>query len=86
MSTETLHNPRARTCAEVGVFPVDELRDDIRCPRCDELHVLMHLDPDVREVLTREPWCAYCLAGDKPQLSQAEYDAGRISPSSGRES
>ena len=58
------HDARARTCILVGV-PREHLRDGIRCPACDELHTLMHLDPDVHEVLSREPWCAACTAGDK---------------------
>lgn len=61
------HDARARYCIQVGV-PREALRDDIRCPACDELHALMHLDPDVAEILTRRSWCAACVAGDKPQL------------------
>ena len=65
------HNPVARYCIEIVGIPVGELRDDIQCPACDELHGLMHLDPDVREVLIREPWCAACVAGNKPQLTSS---------------
>ena len=61
------HDPRGRTCIVIAGIPTSELRDDIRCPACDELHRLMHLDPDVVEVLTREPWCESCRPGDKPE-------------------
>lgn len=57
------HDARARYCIEVGV-PREHLRDDIRCEACDELHTLMHLDPTVTEILTREPWCTACQAAD----------------------
>jgi hypothetical protein len=60
------HDARVRTCIVIAGIPVSELRDDIRCPACDELHRLQHLDPDVDEVLIREPWCDACDAGDKP--------------------
>ena len=63
-----LHNPVVRSCVELVDIPRSELRDDIRCPACDSNHRLMHLDPDVREILTREPWCESCLAGDKPEV------------------
>jgi hypothetical protein len=66
MSEQKSHDARVRTCIQVGV-PREHLRDDIRCPACDEMHGLMHLDPDVTEVLTRESWCAACVAGDKAQ-------------------
>lgn len=61
------HDARVRYCIQVGV-PVEHLRDDIRCPACDDLHRLMHLDPDVTEILTREPWCQSCAAGNKKQI------------------
>lgn len=61
------HDARARYCIEVGV-PREHLRDDIRCEACDELHTLMHLDPTVTEILTRELWCTACEAGDKRPL------------------
>ena len=62
------HDPRVRTCIIITNPPLPRflLRDDIRCPACDDLHRLMHLDPDVTEVLSREPWCESCIAGDKP--------------------
>ena len=61
------HDARVRTCIVIAYgMPRSELRDDIRCPACDELHRLMHLDPGVIEVLEREPWCEACQAGDKP--------------------
>jgi len=63
---EMAHDARVRSCIVIAGIPASELRDDIRCPACDELHRLMHLDPDVLEVLTREPWCEACAAGDKP--------------------
>jgi hypothetical protein len=63
----TEHNPEAPGCIEL--VPGVDWRIGVRCPACDELHTLMHLDPDVTEVLTREPWCAYCLAGDKKPIS-----------------
>lgn len=63
------HDARVRYCIQVGV-PREQLRDDIRCAACDELHSLLHLDPDVLEVLTREPWCESCKNGDKPFLNQ----------------
>lgn len=66
MNTE--HDPRVRTCIVVAGIPVSELRDDIRCPACDEGHRLLHLDPDVREVMSREEWCESCRAGDKPMV------------------
>lgn len=62
----TEHDARARYCIQIGV-PVEHLRDDIRCPACDEMHMLMHLDPDV-EILTPEPWCDACAAlGEKSE-------------------
>lgn len=66
------HDARARYCIEVGV-PREHLRDDIRCEACDELHTLMHLDPTVTEILTREPWCTACQAGDKRPLRLDPY-------------
>lgn len=60
------HDARVRKCIVLSDIPVSELRDDIRCPACDELHRLMHLDPDVTEILSCEPWCDSCQAGDKP--------------------
>ena len=60
------HDARARYCIEVGV-PREHLRDDIRCEACDKLHTLMHLDPTVTEILTREPWCTACQAADSVQ-------------------
>lgn len=63
------HDPTARYCIEIVGIPVSELRDDNRCHACDEMHSLRHLDPDVREVLIREPWCPSCAAGDKSQLN-----------------
>ncbi len=60
------HDARARYCIQVGV-PREHLRDDIRCEACDELHTLMHLDPTVTEILTREPWCTACQAADSAQ-------------------
>ena len=63
------HDPRVRSCIVIAGIPVSELRDDIRCPACDDLHRLLHLDPDIIEVLSREPWCASCAAGDKPMLA-----------------
>jgi len=65
------HDPRVRTCIVLVGIPVSELRDDLRCPACDDLHRLHHLDPEVHEVLTREPWCEACVAGDKPFISQS---------------
>lgn len=62
---EMAHDPRVRTCIVIAGIPLSELRDDIRCDACDKQHRLHHLDPDVTEVLTREPWCASCIAGDK---------------------
>ena len=40
----------ARHCivTDVGI-PVSELRDDIRCPACDEAQALLRLDPDFTE-------------------------------------
>ena len=50
----TEHDPRARYCIRVVGIPVEELRDDIACPACDEGRLLMMLDPDV-EVLSSDP-------------------------------
>lgn len=45
------HEPRARYCIEVEAgVPVEDLRDDLTCPACDDNIRLMLLDPDV-EVL-----------------------------------
>lgn len=57
------HDARARYCIQIGV-PVERLRDDIRCPACDDMHRLMHLDPGVKEILTPEPWCESCAESD----------------------
>ena len=67
------HNPRVRGCIVITNPPLPGflLRDDIRCPACDDLHRLMHLDPDVTEVLSREPWCESCIAVDKPLIPAA---------------
>jgi hypothetical protein len=65
---EMAHDARVRTCIVIAGIPISELRDDIRCHACDELHRLHHLDPDVIEILTREPWCESCKVGDKPQI------------------
>jgi len=67
-SQESEHNAIARYCIVIPTprIPLDLLRDDARCPACDDLHRLMHLDPDVTEVLTREEWCEVCAAEDKP--------------------
>ena len=67
------HNPRVRGCVVITNPPLPGflLRDDIRCPACDSLHLLMHLDPDVAEVLSRGSWCASCIAGDKPPILTA---------------
>ena len=64
------HNPRVRGCIVTTNPPLPGflLLDDIRCPACDDLHRLMHLDPDVTEVLSRESWCESCIAGDKPLI------------------
>lgn len=76
---EPKHNPLVRSCIVITSPPLSQhlLRDDLRCPACDEMHRLMHLDPDVREVLVREALCEACQQGDKPQLSQAEYGDSR---------
>ena len=71
------HNPVARYCIQITTPPLPRhlLRDDVRCAACDDLHRLMHLDPDVREILTREAWCESCNAGDKPEVRSGKDEA-----------
>ena len=46
----TKHDPRVRYCLVIAGIPVSELRDDLHCPACDELVMLMALDPDVESL------------------------------------
>jgi hypothetical protein len=72
------HNAMARKCIVIAYgVPADQLRDDITCAACDELHRLMHLDPDVTEILSREPWCDSCRAGDKSEIRTSPIGGDR---------
>lgn len=52
LSTEG-HEPLARYCICIVDIPVDELRDDICCPACDEARTLLALDPDFPDFPTQ---------------------------------
>lgn len=41
-----MYDPVDRYCIEVGVVPLDELRDDVICPVCKRNSELLRLDPD----------------------------------------